>query len=117
MQSKTYLVLLLLVCLLSPFSGTLAAPTAFKAPDTTVGVSYQPFRIPINGAQGTIKCRLVDGQTPPGIVLDPSGVLSGMPEPKAVREQPYRFRVEVTDSWVRPRSTGQPCPPCRLSLQ
>lgn len=104
MRSKTYLVLLLLVCLLSPFAGTRAAPTAFKAPDATVGVPYQPFRIPINGAQGAIKCRLVDGQPPPGIVLDPSGMLSGMPERKAVREEPYRFTVEVTDSWVRPRS-------------
>jgi arylsulfatase A-like enzyme len=72
-------------------------------PPYTVGVAYS-FQLTAQGGQAPYVWRLTTGQLPPGLTLDPSGLLSGTPqEPRP----PASLVVEVQSASVSPQ-TGQP---------
>jgi hypothetical protein len=60
-----------------------------------VGQSYE-YQMRVEGGWPPFKWRLVSGELPPGISLEASGRLGGLPN--TARREAYSFVVEVTDS-------------------
>jgi hypothetical protein len=74
-------------------------------PEGEQNVEYE-FRFESEGGAAPISWRLVGGELPPGLTLDASGRLHGLPS-KARREA-YKFVVEAADSAATPRRVTQP---------
>jgi hypothetical protein len=74
-------------------------------PEGEQNVEYE-FKFESEGGAAPISWRLVGGELPPGLTLDASGRLHGLPS-KARREA-YKFIVEATDSAATPRRVTQP---------
>ena len=94
-------VFLLLICLTSfgCASGALASSssnlqtTTASLPSATVGVNYTQ-QLTAAGGRPPYVWSVVSGSLPPGINLNPDGVLSGIPKLTGV----FSFVVRVTDS-------------------
>jgi hypothetical protein len=63
------------------------------------------FRFEADGAVGATIWRVIKGELPPGLILDDSGLLHGVPA--GAKDEAYRFVVEVTDSARAPRKFSQ----------
>lgn len=74
-------------------------------PEGKQNVEYE-FRFESEGGEAPISWRLVDGELPPGLTLDASGRLHGLPS-KARREA-YKFVVEAADSAATPQRVTRP---------
>jgi hypothetical protein len=102
---------LCLICVLS--NGIVAS----QDPAATIDAEYVPlpegkqnveyeFRFESDGGAAPIKWRLVGGKLPPGLTLDASGRLHGVPS--RARREAYKFVVEAADSAAKPRRVTQP---------
>src|SRR5712691_7349116 len=70
----------------------------FSLPEAQVGVAFE-FLIPAEGGLPPLNWKIVAGELPPGIELQP-GMLRGVPT--TPRPQAYEFTVEVSDSSQSP---------------
>jgi len=77
---------------------------AFTLPDAKVGAAYE-FSITAQGGSAPLEWRVVAGELPPGIELQPSGILRGVPT--TPRPEAYQFTIEVADSSRPPQSFRQ----------
>ncbi len=82
-----------------------AEEEAFILPEGKVGALYE-YRIQTEGGLPPLNWKLVAGELPPGVELQPSGTLRGVPT--AARREPYEFTVEVSDSSQPPQTFSQP---------
>jgi len=72
-------------------------------PEGKQNVEYE-FRFESEGGAAPINWRLVGGELPPGLTLDASGRLHGLPS--TAKSEAYKFVIEAADSSVTPqRST------------
>jgi hypothetical protein len=74
-------------------------------PEGKQNVEYE-FRFESEGGAAPISWRLVGGELPPGLALDASGRLHGLPA--KARSEAYKFVVEATDSAATPQRVAQP---------
>ena len=74
-------------------------------PEGEQNVEYE-FRFESEGGAAPISWRLVGGELPPGLTLDASGRLHGLPSKS--RREAYKFVVEAADSAATPRRVTQP---------
>jgi hypothetical protein len=102
------------LCLISVLPDGIVASqspaTAFGAdhialPEGKQNVEYE-FRFESEGGAAPISWRLVGGELPPGLTLDASGRLHGLPS--TARREAYKFVVEATDSATAPQRATQP---------
>jgi hypothetical protein len=121
MKSRNYFVVkavaicLVLQCALSgPLSvmivraqtpSALADENALSLPPGAVGAEYQ-YQFQTEGGLAPFTWRVISGELPPGIRLEPSGKLIGAPA-RAQREA-YSFVVEVSDDSQPPQKFAQP---------
>src|SRR2546422_2215763 len=84
---------------------TLDAVRALSLPDGQVGQSYE-YQLKAEGGMAPLAWRLVGGELPPGISLEASGSLKGVPN--TLRRSAYAFTVEVSDSSPVPQRFAQP---------
>ncbi len=80
------------------------AGMAYALPEAKAGAAYE-YTIRTEGGQPPFKWSVVEGNLPPGIELDQSGVLRGIPT--APRSQVYEFTLQVSDSSEPPRTSTQ----------
>jgi hypothetical protein len=73
-------------------------------PEGKQNVEYE-FRFESEGGAAPISWRLVGGELPPGLTLDASGRLHGVPS--TVRREAYKFIVEAADSAAMPQRATQ----------
>jgi Putative Ig domain len=102
------------VCLICVLSNGIAAsqgPAAaisadhIALPEGKQNVEYE-FRFESEGGAAPISWKLVDGELPPGLTLDASGRLHGLPS--TARREVYKFVVEAADSAATPQRATQP---------
>jgi hypothetical protein len=74
-------------------------------PEGKQNVEYE-FRFESEGGAAPISWRLAGGELPPGLTLDPSGRLHGLPA--TARREAYQFVVEAADSAATPQRVTQP---------
>jgi hypothetical protein len=67
--------------------------------------SLYEFKFEAEGSVGATIWRVVGGELPPGLILDASGRLHGVPA--GAKNDAYRFVIEVTDSAGSPRRFAQ----------
>jgi Putative Ig domain len=67
--------------------------------------SVYEFKFEAEGSVGATTWRVIGGELPPGLILDASGRLHGIPV--GAKNEAYRFVVEVTDSASAPRHFAQ----------
>jgi len=67
--------------------------------------SVYEFKFEAEGSVGATTWRVIGGELPPGLILDASGRLHGVPV--GAKNEAYRFVVEVTDSASAPRHFAQ----------
>ena len=82
-------------------------PKLFVLPDGQVTEAYRVsiekvlierygLKLETGRRTALFKWSFADGEIPPGLIMRPSGTLAGMP--RAPRDEPYQFRVKVTDA-------------------
>jgi hypothetical protein len=76
----------------------------FSLPEAKVGVAFE-FPIPAEGGLPPLSWKIVAGELPPGIELQPPGILRGLPI--TPRPDPYQFTIEVADSSHPPQTFRQ----------
>jgi hypothetical protein len=96
----------LVVTLLAQVVTVTASPAAmaFALPEGSEGTLYE-FRIRTEGGLQPLRWSLLEGELPPGIHLDSSGMLKGVPT--AARSQSYEFVLQVSDSSEPPQTSAQ----------
>jgi len=92
----------LLLQTVSAHAATLGTPYALPA--AKAGTQYE-FTIRSEGGLAPFKWRVVEGVLPPGLELEPSGLLRGIP--RSAKAQPYEFTLEVSDSSEPPQVCAQ----------
>ena len=78
---------------------------ALSLPDGKVNQAYE-YQLRTEGGLPPLTWRLVGGELPPGLSLDASGKLKGVPI--TPRREPYSFVIEVSDSSATPQRFAQP---------
>ncbi len=78
---------------------------AFSLPDGKVGQSYD-YQLQTEGGLAPLTWKVVEGELPPGISLDASGKLKGIPA--TPRREAYNLVIEVSDSSQPPQKFAQP---------
>jgi Putative Ig domain len=96
------IIFLLFSC--SPGSRNYAQEAAIQLPEGTQEVSYK-FKFEAESNIGATTWRVTGGELPPGLILDASGRLYGVPV--SAKNGAYRFVIEVTDSASVPRRFSQ----------
>ena len=86
------------ICYLGCAAGSSSGQVAFSLPQARVGVAYE-FPIPAGGGLPPLSWKIIAGELPPGIELQP-GILRGVPT--TPRPQAYEFTVELSDSSQSP---------------
>lgn len=77
------------------------AGLAYSLPDAKAGATYE-FNIKTDGGQPPFLWSIIAGDLPPGIELQPSGTLRGMPT--VPRARAYDFTLKVSDSSEPPQT-------------
>jgi len=78
---------------------------ALSLPDGRVGQSYE-YQLRTEGGLLPLSWRVVEGELPPGMRLEPNGRIAGVPT--LPRRQAFNFVVEVSDSSQTPQRFAQP---------
>ncbi|HKO60854.1 MAG TPA: hypothetical protein VJV03_06820 [Pyrinomonadaceae bacterium] len=105
LQALTLSILVLLVSLPIPVFGATELQVV-TLPDAMVGGVYQAsipdvlrdrygLKLSIEGGKSIFRWSLAEGHLPIGLVLRPSGTISGTP--RLASDEPYRFHVKVID--------------------
>jgi len=79
---------------------------ALSLPDGRVGQGYE-YQLRSEGGLAPLNWKVVSGEVPPGLSLEPSGKVKGTPS--APRREAYSFVVEVSDSSQPSQRTEQSC--------
>lgn len=89
-----------------PFANNRSPETdenVFSLPSGKVGEKYE-FQFQTEGGAAPLTWRISEGDGPPGLKLDPSGKLHGIPT--VSQREAYRFEVEVSDSSQPPQKAA-----------
>ena len=79
---------------------------ALALPDGKSDQGYD-YQLRSEGGLAPLNWRIVSGELPPGLSLEPSGKVKGIPS--APRREAYSFVVEVSDSSQPGQRAQQPC--------
>jgi len=81
-----------------------AASTSFALPSGRAGAGYT-YQFNSEGGLAPLTWKVAQGQLPPGLALEPTGRLTGVPELSKL--EPYSFTIEVSDSSDPPQRFQQ----------